>query len=548
MPNILPARSSQWQRITYSPLRRQIQVFSAIASFAIALLWDRWRGNQTSARQRQRARWLVKMLLELGPTFIKIGQSLSTRSDILPAEYIEALEELQDRVPAFSAEQAISIIETELGASIHALFRQFDPLPLAAASLGQVHRAMLHTQEEVIVKVQRPGLRSLFDVDARGIYRAIQILERVFVWTRKYELMTIYGEFFRILYQEIDYKQEALNAERFRENFAENEQIIVPKIYWRYTTQQILTAEYLPGIKIDNRDALIACGLDPREINQIGICCYLKQLLLDGFFQADPHPGNLAVSTEGKLIFYDFGMMGEIQSLAKDSMIRNFFAVLRKDTDEVIETLVQMGLIEPMADMTPVRRLIQFLLDRFTERPVNFREFTLIQDELYTMFEQQPFRLPAEMTFVLKALTTLDGIARALDPEYNLVASSQPFIREVTTSQGGRYAIAETLRQAKLWVQSPFQQPRTSDLWFQGLEQRLEAGTLELPVRAIESDRHLQQLTRAVRQLLYLCGAGFTLVAGSILLLAQYVSWAIAVFWASGLFALLLLRSLFRYL
>ncbi|MDJ1170948.1 AarF/ABC1/UbiB kinase family protein [Roseofilum sp. BLCC_M154] len=541
-----PSSLRRWQKLTYSPVIRQIQIFLAAFRFITLLLWDRWRGGPSSALKRKRARGLVQTLLKLGPTFIKIGQSLSTRADLLPVEYVEALEQLQDQVPAFEVQTAIAIIELELGASVGAIFRDFDPLPLAAASLGQVHRATLHTQEEVVIKVQRPGLKALFDVDAKAIYRAIQVTEFMFAWTRKYELRTIYSEFFRILYQEIDYKQEGLNADRFRQNFAKDPKIIVPRIYWRYTTHKVLTIEYLPGIKVDNRAALIACGLDPQKINQIGICCYLKQLLLDGFFQADPHPGNLAVTSKGQLIFYDFGMMGEIQSLAKDQMIRNFFAVLRKDTDEVVETLINMGLIEPMADMTPVRRLIAFLLDRFTERPVNFREFTLIKDELYAMFEQQPFRLPAEMTFVLKALTTLDGIARILDPEYNFAASSQPFIREVTAGKGTGYLVGETLRQVKLWVQSPFEKSKVTDEFLEQLGKRMDGGDLMFSVRAKESDRLLESLSLGLQSLLYLCGAGFTLISSTILFVGQFSAWAIALLCGSGLFTVFCLRSLFR--
>ncbi|HBQ97625.1 MAG TPA: hypothetical protein DD761_03705 [Cyanobacteria bacterium UBA11691] len=546
MLKISQPRSRRWQKLTYSPIIRQIQVFMAATRFIALLLWDRWRGGASSALKRKRARGLVQTLLKLGPTFIKIGQSLSTRADLLPVEYVEALEQLQDRVPAFDVDEAIAIIELELGASVGAIFRNFDPLPLAAASLGQVHRAILHTQEEVVIKVQRPGLRALFDVDAKAIYRGIQVTEFLFAWTRKYELRTIYGEFFRILYQEIDYKQEALNADRFRHNFVNHPDILVPQIYWRYTTNKVLTIEYLPGIKVDNREALIACGLDPQKINQVGICCYLKQLLLDGFFQADPHSGNLAVTSKGQLIFYDFGMMGEIKSLAKDQMIRNFFAVLRKDTDEVVETLINMGLIEPMKDMTPVRRLITFLLDRFTERPVNFREFTLIKDELYAMFEEQPFRLPAEMTFVLKALTTLDGIARILDPEYNFATSSQPFVREVAAGKGTGYLVGETLRQVKLWVQSPFQKPTVTDRFLAQLGKRMDTGDLAFSVKAKESDRLLESLSLGVQSVLYLCGAGFTLISSTILFVGQFFGWAIALLCGSGLFSFFCMRSIFR--
>ncbi|EDZ94677.1 ABC-1 domain protein [Limnospira maxima CS-328] len=343
----------RWQRSKYSPLTRQIDVFSAAGTFLFYLWWDRLWGNNASATKQKRAKWLIQTMLDLGPTFIKIGQALSTRADILPLEYVAELEKLQDKVPPFSADRAVAIIESELGNSLFSLYREFNERPLAAASLGQVHRAKLHTGEQVIVKVQRPGLKELFDLDMQAVRRVMRFCQRSFAWARLYDLDAIYNEFFMILYQEIDYIKEGKNADRFRDNFDNYSGIIVPKVYWEYTTHKVLTLEYLPGIKVDDRKTLQACGVDIKRVNQLGICCYLKQILQDGFFQADPHPGNIAVSSNGSLIFYDFGMMAEIKALAKDQMIRSFFAVMRKDVDVVIDTLIDIGLVEPMSDMTP---------------------------------------------------------------------------------------------------------------------------------------------------------------------------------------------------
>ncbi|PSB24503.1 hypothetical protein C7B69_13295, partial [filamentous cyanobacterium Phorm 46] len=324
-------KTLRWQRSKYSPLARQIDVFAAAGKFMFFLWWDGLLQNNSAHTRRIRAHWLVNTLLDLGPTFIKIGQSLSTRADLLPLEYVKELEQLQDRVPEFSSEEAIALVESELGKDIYALYRDFDPLPIAAASLGQVHKARLHTGEDVIVKVQRPGLESLFDLDVKAVRQVMRLCDRHLPGTRKYDLESIYHEFFKILYQEIDYVQEGKNSDRFSENFQEFPQIIVPKVYWQYTTKKVLTLEYVPGIKVDDRISLEAIGVDIAKLNQLGICCYLKQLLLDGFFQADPHPGNLAVTEDGSLIFYDFGMMAEVKSLAKDEMVKTFFAVMRKD-------------------------------------------------------------------------------------------------------------------------------------------------------------------------------------------------------------------------
>ena len=330
----------------------------------------------------------------------------------------------------FDSTLAIAVIEQELGKSIELLFAEFNSTPLAAASLGQVHKARLHTGEDVVVKVQRPGLARLFNLDFEILHRLVRWLN-VFKSVKKFNLEAVYREFFELLYQEIDYVHEGKNAERFRENFQNYQRVAVPEVYWQYTTSKILTLEYLPGIKIDNRSALEASQIDTKEVIQLGITCYLKQLLEDGFFQSDPHPGNMAVSTQGDIIFYDFGTMAEVKTIAKDQMIKTFFAVLKKDTDEVVETLIYMGLIEPVADMTPVKRMIAFMIEEFRDKPVDVRAFEQITDEVYSIFEQQPFRLPPQMTFIVKSLTTLDGIARALDPQYNLLAAAQPFLKQI---------------------------------------------------------------------------------------------------------------------
>lgn len=507
------------------------------------LWWDKIVARNSSHHRNRRAQWLVGTLLDLGPTFVKIGQALSTRADLLPREYVGALGQLQDRIPPFSSAEAIAVIESELGNSIHTLYRDFDRYPLASASLGQVHKARLHTGEDVVVKVQRPGLERLFKLDIEVLQQLVRVFQRFFPATREYELEAIYHEFFGLLYKEIDYIHEGKNADLFRENFRDYPRILVPKIYWRYTTTKVLTLEYIPGIKIDDRQTMEACGINTKEIIQLGICCYLKQLLQDGFFQSDPHPGNMAVSQDGNLIFYDFGTMAEVKPIAKDQMIKTFFAILRKDTDEVVDTLTYMGLIEPMADMRPVRRVVAFMLDKFTEKPIELQAFDQLRGEIYLMFEQQPFRLPAQMTFILKSLTTLDGIARTLDPEYNLLAASKPFIKSLVSKEKGNI-VGELAKQARNFIRHKLQQPKTTEIYLRHLESRIEQGELQLRVRSIESERLLNRINLAIKSLIYATLTGFTLLAGIVLLLGPHVNWAIAAFTLSALWFLTLLRSL----
>lgn len=308
--------------------------------------------------------------------------------------------------------------------------------------------------------------------------------------------------------------------------------------------QKVLTLEYLPGIKIDDRQSLEAKGINLDEIIQLGICSYLKQLLQDGFFQSDPHPGNMAVSSSGDLIFYDFGTMAEVKSVAKDQMIETFFAVLRKDTDKVVETMIYMGLIEPMRDLTPVKRIVAFLLEEFRDKPVDIKAFERVGEEVYLMFKQQPFRLPAQMTFIIKSITTLDGIARALDPQYNLLAASQPFVRSLAVSNGKGSLVSTLAKQAREFIKNKWQQPNTTERYLRRLEEKIERGELQLRIRSLENERTLKRIYMAIKSLIYACLTGLTLLSATVLLSTAYSKFAIIAFGGTGLFSLFLLRSL----
>ncbi len=529
---------------SYSPFIRQIKTFLIALRFLLSIWWDNLLGHNSSKQKTRRAKWLVRKLLSLGPTFIKIGQALSTRADLIPLEYVQEFSQLQDRVPPFASETAIAVVEKELGKSIYSLFRDFDPKPIAAASLGQVHRARLHTGEEIVVKVQRPGLEQLFNLDFEILHRLVRFFNRFYRGLKKYNLEAIYQEFFELLFQEIDYIHEGKNAERFRENFQKYHKVIAPQVYWRYTTRKVLTLEYLPGIKIDDRQTLEANKIDTKEVIQLGITCYLKQLLEDGFFQSDPHPGNMAVTPKGEIIFYDFGTMAEVKAIAQDQMVKTFFAVLKNDTDEVVQTLIYMGLIEPVSDMTPIKRMVSFLLTEFRDKPIDVRAFEQVADEIYLMFEQQPFRLPPQMTFIIKSLTTLDGIARVLDPQYNLLAAAQPFLKSMAFSQKPTNILGAVARQTKDLVRQKFNQPSRTELSIQRLESRLELGELQVRVRSIEGDRSLKLIQLGIKSLIFTCLTGFTLLSATIFFVNAHKVLAFVMFGLSGLWFLLLMRYL----
>ncbi|WP_330202733.1 AarF/ABC1/UbiB kinase family protein [Cyanobacterium sp. Dongsha4] len=535
-----------WERNRYSLFARQWDITITFLQFSCLLLIDFISKNISSSQKKKRARWLVKKLIKLGPTFIKIGQALSTRTDLIPLEYVEEFSQLQDRVPPFLSEDAIALIELELGDNIETIFGEFERVPIAAASLGQVHRAKLKTGEKVVVKVQRRGLEQLFQLDFKVLKILIGIGNQFIPSFRKYELNLIYQEFFEILFAEIDYLKEGENADRFRFNFQKESKIIVPRVYWQYTTKKILTLEYLPGIKINDKEALLEKEIPIKPLIELGICTYLKQLLEDGFFQSDPHPGNMAVNDEGAIIFYDFGAMAEVKGLAKEQMVQTFFAMLQKDTDQVLNTLIYMGLIEPVGDMTAVKRLISFSLTRFLDKPIDVNAFKEISAEIYVMFEQQPFRLPPQLTFIIKALTTLDGIARTLDSNYSLLAASQPFVRNLTRSGNPTNILLLIAREGKNIIQKQLLKPSRLETAFSNFQQRLEQGELQLRSRSLEAERINKSIYLAIKTLIYACLSGFSLLGGILLASTLYHIWAFILFGLTGLFSLFLMRSLFR--
>jgi predicted unusual protein kinase regulating ubiquinone biosynthesis (AarF/ABC1/UbiB family) len=519
------SRTYRWNRTNYSKRRRTIDIWAFFLTFLTGSWIDgkKWSYNggyteaKQAARRRKQAIWIRDTFLELGPTFIKLGQLFSTRADLFPVEYVEELSKLQDRVPAFGYAQVEEIIDRDLGKSIPELFARFEPIPLAAASLGQVHLAKLHTGEEVVVKVQRPGLHRLFTIDLeilRGIAKYFQNHPKWGGGGRDW--LGIYDECCRILWEETDYISEGQNADTFRRNFRSQDWVEVPRIYWRYSSTRTLTLEYLPGIKISDYQQLEAAGLDRQKIAARSATAYLQQLLTDGFFHADPHPGNVAVDPKtGALIFYDFGMMGRIAPGTKEKLMDTLLAIAGRNADRVVRGLVGLGAIAADADTDPIRRSIQYLLDNFLDRPVEGQSIAQITDDLYDIAYGQPFRFPATFTFVMRAFSTIEGVGKGLDPDFNFMTAAQPFAFQIMNSNGSSNPdpntfLAEIGRQAAQVGTSALGLPRR----IEDTIDKLERGDLRVRVRSSESDRYLRRLGAMQQSTNYaILVAAFTLSA-----------------------------------
>ncbi|RUT00318.1 hypothetical protein DSM106972_074460 [Dulcicalothrix desertica PCC 7102] len=524
-------KAYRWNRENYSSRRRFIDIWG----FVLLLMYRLWLYNKSwsypggvsdakqAARRRTLAVWIRNTLLDLGPTFIKVGQLFSTRADIFPAEYVEELTKLQDRVPAFSYEQVESTIEKELGKKIPELFHSFEPVPLAAASLGQVHKAVLHSGEAVVIKVQRPGLKKLFEIDLRilkGISRYFQNHPK---WGKGRDWMGIYEECCKILWEEIDYLSEGRNADAFRRNFRAYDWVKVPRVYWRYASSRVLTLEYAPGIKISQYEALEAAGLDRKVLARQGAEAYLHQLLDNGFFHADPHPGNIAVSPEGALIFYDFGMMGRIKSNVREGLMETLFGIASKDGDRVVQSLIDLGAIAPTEDMGPVRRSVQYMLDNFMDKPFENQSVASISDDLYEIAYNQPFRFPATFTFVMRAFSTLEGVGKGLDPEFSFMEVAKPYAMQLMTNTNGEgnSLLNELGRQAVQVSSTALGLPRR----LEDTLEKLERGDVRMRVRAIETERLLRRQSNIQLTTTYAVLIGTFTLSASILLVKNYI-WA----------------------
>ncbi|CAN6244831.1 unnamed protein product [Urochloa humidicola] len=557
LPQVSVAPGGRWNRFkTYSTIQRTLEIWGFVFTF----LFKSWLNNQKFTykggmteekkvmRRKVLAKWLKESILRLGPTFIKIGQQFSTRVDILPQEYVDQLSELQDQVPPFPSETAVKIVEEELGKSVNQIFDRFDFDPIAAASLGQVHRACLNGQE-VVIKVQRPGLKELFDIDLKNLRVIAEYLQKVDPKSdgAKRDWVAIYDECASVLYQEIDYTKEAFNAEKFSENFKKLDYVKVPQIYWEYTTPQVLTMEYVPGIKINRIKQLDKLGVDRKRLGRYAVESYLEQILSHGFFHADPHPGNIAVDdvNGGRLIFYDFGMMGSISQNIREGLLEVFYGVYEKDPDKVLKAMVQMGVLVPTGDMTAVRRTAQFFLNSFQERlaaqrkeremanaELGFKKqlskdekfekkkqrLAAIGEDLLAIAADQPFRFPATFTFVVRAFSVLDGIGKGLDPRFDITEIARPYAMEILrfNEAGVEVAIKDAKkrweRQSRAFY-NLFRQPDRVEKLAEIIE-RLEQGDLKLRVRTLESERAFQRVAAVQKTI------GYGIAAGSLVNLA----------------------------
>ena len=408
-------------------IRRLWQTLMPIGLYLLGVAID-WLTRRLDDKRhaRARAKEAADLVASLGPAFIKAGQALSTRPDIVPPLLLEELAQLQDQLPGFDPALAMACIEEDLGAPVSAIYAQLDRDPISAASLGQVHRGVLISGEKVAVKVQRPGLREQITLDLYIVRNIAAWLNRNVGLIRS-DLVALIDELGKRVFEEMDYCNEASNAERFAQLHTHNPRIAVPRIYRQATARRVLTMEWIDGVKLTNLEAVRSLGVDPDELVQVGVNCSLQQLLEHGFFHADPHPGNLLALPDGRLAYLDFGMMSEVSRESRTGLIQAVVHLVNRNFSRLSKDFVNLGFLAEDVNLEPIVPAFEQVFGQALEMGVSRMDFKAVTDDLSGVMYRFPFQVPPYYALIIRSLVTLEGIALSVDGNFKILGAAYPY-------------------------------------------------------------------------------------------------------------------------
>lgn len=389
-------------------------------------LTKRFNIESKQSNELSRAERLRLVLEELGPTFIKLGQLLSTRPDLIPPNYIEELVKLQDEVPPFSFKLVLEQLEEELDRPYQEVFTEIEEEPLAAASIGQVHKAILQDGQKVVIKVQRPEIKKTIRTDLDIIFNLAEVLERRIFVDSFLSPVKIAEEFDRLINKELNYEVEGKNIAKFKENFAEKKKIKAPEVYWELSTRKLLVLEYIKGVKLDEvwvEDS----NFDREKLAEIAAESFMKQVLVDGFFHGDPHPGNLLVTAKEELVYLDFGIVGRIDPKTMEEIADLFIAIVQKDVEKMVKKLLGLGVLTQRIDERALKRDMNKLLEEYYEASLKEVDITRVFNQMLQLAFEYRLQLPSEFILLGKALMTIEGITAELDPDFEILKVAEPF-------------------------------------------------------------------------------------------------------------------------
>ncbi|WP_038056088.1 ABC1 kinase family protein [Thermodesulfobacterium hydrogeniphilum] len=432
-------------RQNYKELKRYLKIFAVLIRYGFGdiidkisdrlkfkyfIIWRRFIKKETEEVKRLSTAERVRLVLEdLGPTFIKFGQILSCRPDLLPPEFIKELSKLQDEVPPFPFEKVKEIVETQLKRPLNELFSFFEEKPLAAGSLAQVHRAKTKNGEEVVVKVQRPGIKKIIETDIHILYDLASLLERRFPELKYYEPTKIIEEFAKTIRKELDFVREGRNIERFRNCFKNDKTVYFPKVYWDLTAPKVLTMEYIKGFKLSEIDKQNNLNVDKKIIALNGADFILKEIFECHFFHADPHPGNIFILNNNMIALIDFGMVGILDDVMVEWIIKILKAILDKNVDLLIKAILSLNIAPPPSDIISFRLELFDFLERYYGVPLKDLDIGILINEFLDIMRKYRVRFTPSLVLMLRALVIHEGIGRTLYPEFNMIEHVRPYVR-----------------------------------------------------------------------------------------------------------------------
>jgi len=387
--------------------------------------------NDENIAKLSRGERLRLALEELGPTFIKMGQILSTRSDILPKDIIKELEKLQDKAPAFSFDEVKSVIQNEFGESLEEAYAEFEPTPLAAASIAQVHKALLWSGKTVVVKVQRPGIEKIIAQDMRILEDIAKFVDNHTKYGKIYNFTKMVEDFKKRLEEELDFRIEGENAEKFKKNFLKDKKVKIPSIIWTHTTRRVLTMEYIGGIPLNDFNAIDEAGLDRGAIARNLAKSVLNQILRDVFFHGDPHPGNIMVLEDGTIAFLDFGMVGSLSPERKRQFSKMLLGIVYKNSRMIIESIIDLNAVTLNVNMKKLEKDINNLRDRYVEIPLEKLKIGEVLNGIFDLVFSYNIVIPNEFNMLAKSLITLEGIVEKLDPKISVLEVAKPIAKQL---------------------------------------------------------------------------------------------------------------------
>lgn len=482
-------------------------------------------------------------LEELGPTFIKLGQIASTRPELLPPSVARELNNLQDNVPPAPWEEVQPQIEAELGRPIPEVFRFFDPAPMAAASLAQVYPALLPDGSEVVVKVQRPNVEHTVETDLQIIMDIARLIKERLPGTLPFDPVEMADEFASALVEELDYRREGRNADRFRENFRDEEHLYVPKVYWELTSRKLMVQERIRGVKFDDLAAIDAHGYDRHRIALHASRMVIKEVLEDGFFHADPHPGNLLVMPNEVIGLLDFGTVGFLDDRDKGDLIRLYIGIIQFDPHSTVEQLIRMGIAEPTVNQTGLERDLRRLLRKYKGLPLKDISASELLSEIQPIIYEYRLNVPSDYWLLIKTLVIMEGVGKQIAPDFDVFEVSGPYVRNflirlaLPTSWG-----PELLRSAGGWVGFLNDLPRQSTR----LMSRVERGELQIRIQDPATEGLSRQVNWAANRVIQAILIGSLIIGLSLLLPRIDLTWpwGLLTWLAVGIFVIVFFQAL----